>query len=577
MARLALMAALCLNMAGLGTGEAPTLAWKDISLSITQRLPGSRWPECKSSRILNGISGEARKGRLLAIMGPSGAGKTSLLHVLAGVLPSCHGQVPRAPHRRGNPLSLAARLPLAGVPAAWRRERVEDILRQLHLLHCRDTRLGNYKDRGISGGERRRLALACELVGCPTLILADEPTSGLDAFQAERMMTVLGDLARQGHTVVISVHQPSSRMWRAIDDVVLISEEFLLDVISVDQSTKLSEEETSLRVTQLISEWRSGSFAGWRRKRLGWVQALGVLFSRAAKESTRDAFVFSVRMLATVGLAGIFGAVFGKKNTIVDCIGSVMMTSINASMIALVRALLTFVEERPVVTREARFYGPVPYLLSKILAEGPLDAFFSGLFGIIVHRICNMAGDEGTFVLCVMLQALSSAAFGLLIGAVVPSAEAALAAGPPLMLVLTIVGAIGPSGRPVLPFLLQPLREMSMIRWGCEGICVSELTAIHFEGKGWGAAGRGKLFEAQKAGFLKGLGLDGCTVHDAITGQLRLLSSCYAATLLALVASSPRPQPLLPPRPPRTGLVGGHREESIRVPARALGMVDLHV
>jgi hypothetical protein len=60
----------------------------------------------------------------------------------------------------------------------------------------------------------------------------------------------------------------------------------------------------------------------------------------------------------------------------------------------------------------------------------------------MVHRICAMPGDEGTFVLCVVLQALSSAAFGLLIGAVVPSAEAAMALGPPLMLVLTIVGAV---------------------------------------------------------------------------------------------------------------------------------------
>jgi hypothetical protein len=95
------------------------------------------------------------------------------------------------------------------------------------------------------------------------------------------------------------------------------------------------------------------------------VQAAGALFLRSARESVRDALVFSMRGAATVGLAWMFGVVFGAKNSAVDCIGSVMMTSINSCMIALVRALLTFVEERPVVARELRFYGVAPYLLSK--------------------------------------------------------------------------------------------------------------------------------------------------------------------------------------------------------------------
>jgi ABC-type multidrug transport system ATPase subunit len=160
-------------------------------------------------------------------MGPSGAGKTSLLHVLAGVLPQCSGQELRgvmsgALYASGalhdaafvgqddtfhahlsvrETLELAAKLRLAGTSEATRRERVADVLRQLHLLHCCESRVGSARERGISGGERRRLALGCELVGNPTLVFADEPTSGLDAFQAERMMVVLGALAREGRTV----------------------------------------------------------------------------------------------------------------------------------------------------------------------------------------------------------------------------------------------------------------------------------------------------------------------------------------------------------------------------------------
>lgn len=212
-------------------------------------------------------------------------------------------------------------------------------------------------------------------------------------------------------------------------------------------------------------------------RKLGLLRAFLVLLGRSLRETGRDHFVNGVRMAATVVLAGLFGLVWGQQHSVVDRIGSVVMTSINTSMIALVRALTNFVEERPIVARERRYYGALPYLLSKILAEAPLDAFFAGLFGFMVHKSCHMTGHTRNFVLHCVFQALASSAFGQLIGAMVPSPATAMAAGPPLMLVLVIVGAVGPSGRPKLPAWLQPLRDMSMIRYGCEGLCVNELSA----------------------------------------------------------------------------------------------------
>jgi ABC-type multidrug transport system ATPase subunit len=88
-------------------------------------------------------------------------------------------------------LMMAASLRLPATARAERKEQVDETLRQLHLSHARHTRVGNERNRGISGGERRRLALGCELLGKPRVIFADEPTSGLDAFQAEHMIKVL--------------------------------------------------------------------------------------------------------------------------------------------------------------------------------------------------------------------------------------------------------------------------------------------------------------------------------------------------------------------------------------------------
>jgi ABC-type multidrug transport system ATPase subunit len=262
-------------------------------------------------QILEDISGTASEGRLLAIMGPSGAGKTSLLHVLGGMLEKRGGQVLQgrlfgrmassSPDHTSafvgqndnfhahlsveETLMLAASLRLPGSTRAERRDAVDATLRQLHLTHARHTHVGNDRTRGISGGERRRLALGCELLGNPRVIFADEPTSGLDAFQAERMMSVLRDLSAQGRTVIVTIHQPSSKVWRMLDDVMLLSggrtvyfgqrlaclpvlsalghkcppetnpAEFVLEVISVDLSSPKREKGTSLRVQALVHEW----------------------------------------------------------------------------------------------------------------------------------------------------------------------------------------------------------------------------------------------------------------------------------------------------------------------------------
>ncbi|GFH27855.1 ABC transporter domain-containing protein, partial [Haematococcus lacustris] len=85
----------------------------------------------------------------------------------------------------------------------------------------RHTRVGDKKVRGLSGGERKRLSLGCELIGSPSLIFLDEPTSGLDAAAAQKasVMATLHQLAAAGHTVVASIHQPRSSIWSMFDDL----------------------------------------------------------------------------------------------------------------------------------------------------------------------------------------------------------------------------------------------------------------------------------------------------------------------------------------------------------------------
>eukprot|EP00951_Prasinocladus_malaysianus_P012123 scaffold90212_cov48-Prasinocladus_malaysianus.AAC.1 len=100
---------------------------------------------------------------------------------------------------------------------------VEGLITRLSLTSCADTVVGDKKTRGLSGGEKKRLALACELIGSPALIFADEPTTGLDSFQAEKVMATLKELAESGHTVVCTIHQPRGSIYKMFDDLMLMS------------------------------------------------------------------------------------------------------------------------------------------------------------------------------------------------------------------------------------------------------------------------------------------------------------------------------------------------------------------
>ena len=120
---------------------------------------------------------------------------------------------------------FAAQLRLAGdTPTEGKTLAVDKVINELGLVNAADTNVGNEKVRGVSGGERKRVAIGMDLLHDPKLIFLDEPTSGLDAFQALNVMTTLKDLAdKKGRTVVASVHQPRSSIYALLDQLVLLS------------------------------------------------------------------------------------------------------------------------------------------------------------------------------------------------------------------------------------------------------------------------------------------------------------------------------------------------------------------
>ncbi|KAA0198904.1 hypothetical protein HAZT_HAZT004839 [Hyalella azteca] len=202
---------------------------------------------------LDYLSGICRPGELLAIMGASGAGKTTLLNVLTGrggdllnvsgnlcvngltmkpsQLTSQSAYVQQDDLFVGTltvkeQLIFQARLRMdRNIPHEKRMERVREVMQELSLTKCQNTLIGiPGRIKGISGGETKRLAFACEVLTNPSLMLCDEPTTGLDSFMAQTIVEAMRDMAQTGRTIISTIHQPSSEVFALFDRVLLMAE-----------------------------------------------------------------------------------------------------------------------------------------------------------------------------------------------------------------------------------------------------------------------------------------------------------------------------------------------------------------
>ncbi len=197
---------------------------------------------------LDSVSFEVNPGQLVAIMGQSGCGKSTLTKVLSSEITPTYGQIAiDGKNIRANLnfyLEYLAYVPqddllypnLSVYNNLWYRlrlrmpklqkpqidQKVRNILHQVKLSHHRDTIVGDFKAKNLSGGERKRLNIALELLFEPTIIICDEPTSGLSFNDAEEIIDILGKLCEQGKIVIITIHQPNSSIYRKFDKVMMM-------------------------------------------------------------------------------------------------------------------------------------------------------------------------------------------------------------------------------------------------------------------------------------------------------------------------------------------------------------------
>nr|XP_010918473.1 ABC transporter G family member 11 [Elaeis guineensis] len=218
------------------------LTWKDLTVTVTLA-------NGETQKVLEGLTGYAEPGTITALMGPSGSGKSTLLDALSSRLATnaflsgtilLNGRKTKMSFgtaayvtqddnligtltvRETISYSASLRLP-DKMPQEEKRALVEGTIVEMGLQDCANTAIGNWHLRGVSGGEKRRVSIALEILMRPRLLFLDEPTSGLDSASAFFVTQTLRGLSRGGRTVIASIHQPSSEVFELFDRLFLLS------------------------------------------------------------------------------------------------------------------------------------------------------------------------------------------------------------------------------------------------------------------------------------------------------------------------------------------------------------------
>ncbi|RDW68071.1 ABC transporter-like protein [Coleophoma cylindrospora] len=434
--------------------------------------------------ILNPITASFQSGVLNIIMGPSGSGKTSLLNAMAlrlhntlstryrssggitfnGAVPSdsvirsvssyvCQDDdalLPSLTVRETLRFAAALRLP-SFMTTEQKYQRAEEVLLKMGLKDCADNLIGSELIKGISGGEKRRVTIAVQVLTEPKILLLDEPTSGLDAFTASSIMEVLQGLAQEGRTVILTIHQARSDLFKHFGTVLLLARggspvytgpgagmlphfsalgydcptttnpaDFALDLITIDLQHSSREEATRDKVRRLIASWSSvdclataqpttistpAELATFARKPSSFFHAYPILVHRAFVNIRRQPPLILARIMQVFGLGIVLALFFSplKNNyAAVQTRAGFIQEFCALYFVGMLQNVAVYPSERDVFYRENDdgTYGVEAFLAQYLTLEVPFEVLTSLLFAILGDLAAGLPRTTQMFFVC---------------------------------------------------------------------------------------------------------------------------------------------------------------------------------
>lgn len=459
---------------------------KNVTLSVKVKESRGLFAPKVSRTLLNDISVNFKADCVNVIMGPSGGGKTSFLNFLASRLPRSskftrNGHIflngiqdvspkeisriaayvtqddnmliPHLTVRETLYYQARLRLPENEHPAI--PSYISYLLRQTGLTDCADTPVGSAVVKGISGGEKRRVSIAIQLLSRPKILFLDEPTSGLDTATSASIMILLKDLSRNGTTVVSTMHQPSHQIFCQFDTLTLLARgglviyngavsglpgylanlghvcppkanlaDFALDLVSM-QLTETADLFQS-RVDYLIQCWENEQHKNENIVVCGnaldlskyggttvsnWSAFLAVC-GRQFKVSYRAKDVMVARTFQAIFLAAVYALFYAPLKNSQEGIGNrlgLTQNVINLYFCGLVNNIGLYPHERDLFHQEYQdgTYGVGVFTLAYTLVELPYEVIPSLIFSVLVVFGIGLPRTPGMFFAMVLSAVVS--------------------------------------------------------------------------------------------------------------------------------------------------------------------------
>lgn len=480
----------------------------------------------KNKKLLNDISLTVYPGEIVGIMGLSGAGKTTLLKILSGYTSPTEGQVfingldlyknfERVKNTIGYVPQEDVLYPELTVYEALMYsfklrlkeklskeeidKRIDSILTDLALpLDIKTVKIGSPDDKGVSGGQRKRVNIAMELLADPEIIFLDEPTSGLSSVDAKIVMEKLKELSDRGKTIILTIHQPSLVNYKIMDNIAILTSGKLAyygpnypDSIKYFNSEPYTEEVLNDPDMALI-----GLYNGETEKNINWqekykeseyykkfvvdrtgknnnnvnfdknttssaLKQFTTLISRYFKIKVKDKLNTAILLLQApviaILLAFLFngdGVQFNKEHPSV----LLFIIVISAMWFGIINSVKEIVSEKAILERE-RIIGLklVPYIMSKFIVLAILSFIQVALLvGIVKLTIPNFDLNYIKLTILIFVTSLSGVSIGLFVSAITKSVSQALSFVPLVLLPMIIFGG------GMMPIIDMPTNKLKL-------------------------------------------------------------------------------------------------------------------
>lgn len=444
-----------------------TIKLDKYALRIQKRWLSTRGFQSRKLQILKPISTGFYPGELNVIMGPSGSGKTSLLCSIARRLHSSFGTryrvtgemlyngavpsesvirsassfvtqdddalMPSLTVRESLQFAAGLRLP-SWMSKEEKNRKAEEILLKMGLKDCANNLIGSDLIKGISGGEKRRVTIAIQILTDPKVLLLDEPTSGLDAFTATSIIEVLNGLAAEGRTLILTIHQSRSDLFPYFSNILLLARgghpvyagkgsemlphfqrlgypcpqttnpaDFALDLITVDLQEKEREAASRAKVERLIADWENrplelsrqtstiatpAELGSLKKQMNPFHQMFPLVLRRSAINLRRQPHLLVSRTMQVIGVAIIIVLFFAPLKSDYEAVQSRMglvQQIVAMYFVGMLQNIAIYPYERDVFYREEgdNCYSVEAFMLQYTVLEVPFEITTSLIFGVM--------------------------------------------------------------------------------------------------------------------------------------------------------------------------------------------------